>query len=362
MTNQVQSKKPMRFLHMDILRVLAIFLVVFNHTAERGYTLFANSTDSILYFPYMMFSVFCKIAVPIFFMISGALLLPKDESLKQLFTKRILRMAVVLLLISVPFYFWLHRAEGIGITNFFTYIYSNCASTSLWYLYSYIGFLLLLPFLRSMVRNMKPNDFVYLIAGHIILTGIIPCAEYCIWKGNVALNESFSSVIFVTQNVFFALVGYYLEHVLDKKYYSRKNVILSVILSFISILVTCLMTHYQMISENIDSVERLEGFFNSFICIPAMAVYFLIKHLMANKNVSKSQKIITVLGASVFGVYLIEKFCRSLTKSAYLLTSPLIGSFLASLVWCFATCFVAFVIIITLKHIPILKKLVNKFI
>ena len=131
MTNQVQNKKPIRFLHVDILRILAIFLVVFNHTAERGYTLFANSTDSFLYFPYMMFSVFCKIAVPIFFMISGALLLPKDESLKQLFTKRIFRMAIVLLLISVPFYFWLHRAEGIDILNFLTYIYGNCASTSL---------------------------------------------------------------------------------------------------------------------------------------------------------------------------------------------------------------------------------------
>ncbi len=362
MTNQVQKKMSSRLLHMDILRIMAIFLVVFNHTAERGYTLFANSADSFLYFPYMMFSVFCKIAVPVFFMISGALLLPKDESIKQLFSKRILRIAIVLLIVSVPFYFWLHRSEGIGILNFLTYIYGNCASTSLWYLYSYIGFLLLLPFLRSMVKSMKHVDFVYLIVGHIVLVGVIPCLEYCLWKGGVTLNESFSSVIFVSQNVFFALVGYFLEHILDKKYYSRKSLFLALALSVVSIVITCLMTHYHSISTGAGDIEQLEAFFNSFICIPAMTVYFAVKYLMSNKGIKKSQNIVSVFGASVFGVYLIEKFCRSLTKSVYLLASPFIGSFFASLMWCTATCLVAFLIIIPLKHIPLVKKIVNKFI
>ena len=122
MTNRAQNKKPIRFLHMDILRVIAIFLVVFNHTGNRGYTLFNYMSSSFLYFSYMAFSVFCKIAVPVFFMISGALLLPKEDSFKQLFSKRILRMALVLVFISIPFYFWLHRSEGIGILNFLTYI------------------------------------------------------------------------------------------------------------------------------------------------------------------------------------------------------------------------------------------------
>lgn len=98
---QIQDSSRVRLLHPDILRILAIYLVAFNHTGDRGYMLFANSAGSALYFPYMAFSVLCKIAVPIFFMISGALLLPKEESFKQLFQKRVLRMAVVLILNSV---------------------------------------------------------------------------------------------------------------------------------------------------------------------------------------------------------------------------------------------------------------------
>lgn len=94
-----------RRIHLDLLRLVAIFMVVFNHTGDCGYMLFADKLNTPLYFPYLISSIFCKIAVPLFFMISGALLLPKQESFKQLFSKRILRMTIVLVLISVPYYF-----------------------------------------------------------------------------------------------------------------------------------------------------------------------------------------------------------------------------------------------------------------
>lgn len=307
MSEAIRTESTKRLIHLDILRILAIFFVIFNHTGSRGYMLFADQAESILYFPYMMFSVLCKIAVPIFFMISGALLLPKQESLKQIFLKRVLRIFIVLVLISIPYYLWLHRFEGLGIKNFFTVIYSDCATTSLWYLYAYIGLLLLLPFLRSMVRNMKQSDFVYLIVGHLILFGILPCLEYCLWGGSVTLNKSFSAVIFVTQNVFYALVGYYLEYVFDKKNYNKKTVIWCIVLSIVSIAITCMMTYYQTVN-GVDSQEQYEAFFNSFICIPTMAVYFLVKFSSFKIKGEKVQRVLSIFGASVFGVYLIEKY------------------------------------------------------
>ena len=349
-------------MHLDILRVFAIYLVVFNHTGERGYMLFTGEMESFWYFPHMMFSVFCKVAVPIFFMISGALLLPKHESLKQLLLKRVLRMITVLIFISIPYYFWLHRVPGNGISAFFTFIYENNATSALWYLYSYIGFLLILPFLRSLVKNIKQNDFVYLLVGHIVLVGLLPCCEYLLWEGGVTLNQSFSSVVFTTQNIFYALMGYYLERVLDEKHYSAKNILISISASLVSIIVTCLMTYYQATKIGLGEPVKQEAFFNSFICIPAITVYFLVK-ILSSKNKNKAlQKVMAIFGASVFGVYLIEKFGRALTDPVYEFLSPLIGSFLASLVWCLATCLLSFAIIIPLKQIPIVKRFVNKFI
>jgi surface polysaccharide O-acyltransferase-like enzyme len=84
MSGSVQAKSN-RLIHLDLLRLIAIFLVIFNHTGERGYILFISKMGSPISLLYMAASVFCKIAVPLFFMISGALLLKKEESLKQLF-------------------------------------------------------------------------------------------------------------------------------------------------------------------------------------------------------------------------------------------------------------------------------------
>ena len=103
-------------------------------------------------------------------------------------------------------------------------------------------------------------------------------------------------------------------------------------------------------------------FFNSFICIPAMTVYFLIKYFILKNNIEKYQKIVSILGTAVFGVYLIEKFCRALTDSIYVISVPVVGSFGASLIWCFATCCIAFALIIVLKNIPYVKKIINQFI
>ncbi|MGN1235339.1 MAG: acyltransferase family protein, partial [Christensenellaceae bacterium] len=95
---QTLKPKPEKHLYLEILRVFAIFGVIFNHTYDKGYFLFA--TRPIGSFPFwveMALSIGCKCSVPIFFAISGALLLGKDEPLSVIWRRRILRMAILLL-------------------------------------------------------------------------------------------------------------------------------------------------------------------------------------------------------------------------------------------------------------------------
>ncbi len=362
MSDSVLTAKPKRLVHLDILRLLAIFLVIFNHTGNQGYMLFANEIGSPLCFLYMAASIFCKIAVPLFFMISGALLLPKEETLKQLFTKRILRMLIVLMLVSVPYYFWLHRSYGTGALSFLKYVYSNSATTALWYLYSYIALLLVMPFLRSMVKNMKQKDFVYLIIGYVVFVGVLPSLEYLLCSGGITLHEDLSPVFFISQNVFYALVGYYIEHILDKKNYNKKNVCLGIALSIIAIAITCFITYHQIKTLDAVSGDQAERFFNCFICIPTITVYFIVKNTGAKINKASVQKVISILGSAVFGVYLIEKFLRSIVSRIYYLTCPFVGSLIASWIWCLATLCLGLIVVVPLKHIPVVKKIVNKFI
>ena len=349
-------------LHLDLLRLVAICCVIFNHTGDRGYLLFADNVGTWTYFPCMLVSIICKVAVPIFFMISGALLLPKQESLKTLFSKRIFRILAVLVLISVPYFAWLHGTRKLDISSFLIHIYKASASTSLWYLYSYLALLATMPFLRSMVRSMTKQEFWYLFAGYIVMFGMVPCMEFLLWQGNVTIHESFEPVLFLTPNVFYAIAGYYLEYVADYRKNRKRILLLGVGLSGVALAITCFMTHDQLATAGKLPTEQLERFFNCFICVPAMTLYYVMKCIGENLRSKKIRKLLSVLGGTVFGIYLIEKFARALTDPIYVLIAPVVGSFAASLIWSLAALCVSFIVVVSLKHMPVIKNAVNRFI
>lgn len=54
-----------RFIHIDILRIIACLLVIFNHTEERKFYRFINDTGVSFVWNYFC-SMMCKCGVPIF--------------------------------------------------------------------------------------------------------------------------------------------------------------------------------------------------------------------------------------------------------------------------------------------------------
>lgn len=88
------KSKGKRRLDIECMRILAAFFVIFNHTETTGFFLFSYyDTHGIRYWLYLFISIFCKFSVPLFFMISGALMLNRiSEPLKQLWHHRIFHM------------------------------------------------------------------------------------------------------------------------------------------------------------------------------------------------------------------------------------------------------------------------------
>lgn len=122
------------------------------------------------------------------------------------------------------------------------------------------------------------------------------------------------------------------------------------------------MTHYQAITAGECTPEQWEQFFNCFICIPAMTLYCAAKCMGEKLQGVRVQKILPVFGGAVFGVYLIEKFARALTDRVYVWMSPVVGSFVASLIWAFAALCLSMLIVLIGKQTPGIKKLVNRLI
>ena len=72
-------------LDYEWMRILGIFLVVFNHTQYRGYFLYQLPESGMVNTVGSLFlAALCKAAVPLFFMVSGGLLLERQETISQL--------------------------------------------------------------------------------------------------------------------------------------------------------------------------------------------------------------------------------------------------------------------------------------
>ena len=90
----------------------------------------------------MCVSIFSGINVPLFFMISGATLIDKEEPLKSLYLKRVLKIVLVLFAFSLFYYLW-HINWHIRlfyVRDLFTKVVSEGVIIPYWYLYAYIAF------------------------------------------------------------------------------------------------------------------------------------------------------------------------------------------------------------------------------
>lgn len=100
-----------KIVYMELLRVIAVVLVIFNHTRTRGYSLYTQTDDVFDWWASLACSIFCKVAVPVFFMISGGVILGRQESFSQIFKKRILRFLIVILLFTFLQYLRIARVH-----------------------------------------------------------------------------------------------------------------------------------------------------------------------------------------------------------------------------------------------------------
>lgn len=353
----VSNKRSL--VHIEFLRIICCYLVMFNHTDNNGFFLFSIAKESNLYWIYMFISIGCKVAVPIFLMISGALLLGKDESIKDIYCKRIFKFVIILIAISVLYqiYDWKYHNAEFHLASCLKTIYSNRASVALWYLYSYISVLTMLPFLRKMVRLMETRDYLYLAAGHVCIVGIIPVTQYYLSNGTVFLNGNFSAILFTASNIFFVIMGYFFEKILKNKYFNWKNALALVTLSVLCIILSCIMTQYKADLTGVLSEAESQTFHNALIAIPTFTVYYLSKMLFMKVRIgTKILKCIQFVGSTTFGVYLFERILRERMVFIFNGLKPIIRTMPACLIYIFACLAIGVVIVGILKKIPIIRK------
>lgn len=139
--------------NIELLRVVACIMVVCIHVANyysRGYGLGEVSNASYIFS--IVINTISRVAVPIFFMISGALLLDETILVKKSL-RRVGNTLFALVGWSGIYYVWNYYYRD--RTYDFRLIFEEPVKAHLWFLYAILGMYLVLPFLQSMFKNMQ---------------------------------------------------------------------------------------------------------------------------------------------------------------------------------------------------------------
>lgn len=164
-----EEKIPRPIPWVDFMRFVGAFLVVLAHVDVWGGG--PNWAQKLYY-------TLSRNGVPLFFMMSGYLLLSKEEDTWTFFKKRAARILIPFLVWSI-FYDVLstNGFADTGLTpdailKMFIRILRGPRAAQLWFFYSLIGLYFFTPILRLFVARAKDSDILYYIALWFLITPV----------------------------------------------------------------------------------------------------------------------------------------------------------------------------------------------
>lgn len=290
---------PKRILYLDEVRSLAIILVVVGHLTR----LFSYDFDSWL----VSSGVFSltRVGVPLFFTVSGALLLTRKHDIELFLKKRFKRVVL-------PFIFWIivYIIAGVILWHYeitATYIMDTAFgvgdfSSIFWFIWSLIGVYLLVPVVSSFIREYKKGH-EYLIVITIILSLLFTIGffDYPNMKYNF-------KVVFYFFPVFgYFILGSYL-HNHDFKYSKKKSFGIGLLLFIVGII-----GHFTQIAiKGWGGLSLMPvDFFNLFVISETVGIFIMFKYAdvkMIKDTIRplKEQsigKVIVLFSSCSFGIY-----------------------------------------------------------
>ncbi len=346
-----------RKLWLDGLRILAILMVLFNHRVAY-YSIETPQPVTVNYIIKILLSVSAKCGPPLFFMISGYLLLGKEESIKKIFTHRILRIVIVMIISAVYFVWRFRNMENVHIKL-------N------WYFYAYLCFLLLLPFYRKIAMSVDAVQIRYFF----ILTFLAYQSSGILRMVNLpeparSAEETICMNLFTSQwpsicwPLIFPFMGYFLGRLAEKGFSERERQIWFYVIIALSI-ATAVLSVFQILYAvgTQDIAYHTEEMRQYFAVAPSCFLFLLFQKISDAGLIrpgAMMQKIVPALGAATFGMFVIEtQTTFSLTIYGWLedRIACYIGYYYPSFVSVIAEFIIYGIAICLLRMIPAVRKI-----
>ena len=302
MQSTLRNKKS----NISVLRIMATLAVVFLHTSSGVldrpdlYIMSTRQRDFLF-----LCKGYMNWAVPVFLMISGALLLKSEKqiSFHECISKYVKRIILALFCFGIPFSLMELFLNTRTFSAKMLYEAVICVITGnswghLWYLYMLIGIYCLLPIFKHFIDTSSRREVGCILVTLFVFQFIIPFIQ-TITGLTIAFN------IPITPNtVFYLLLGKYLSDGLPRILIKKRLTVLFLTISFALAAYTYLLTHD-------------ERFWVYFTPIFAILIFALFQDVNVPEHV---YPIIWKIDRLCFGVYLIHTLFINFSYKALKIT------------------------------------------
>jgi len=346
----------------DLIRVVAVFAVLVFHASVNA-AFIASSYEGVAVWRGVVYNIylcFGHMGVPLFIMLSGALLLvpsKKDEDLGVFFKKRFSRIGLPFLFWWVIYFLWDVYVESQPVTQAF--IINGITSgtyVTFWYLYMLAGLYLVTPMLRVMVAHFTDKHFKYFICLWVIGTMVTSWVKFLSgWQYAIDGN-----LFVIPLCVGYFVIGAYLV----KVKIPRRTLVALTILGFI----LTVIASYLVMGYHENAVEFFQIYTSPTIMLSSVSLFLLINSYAKPKNVLQTEKpswiqrIILLISKNGLPIYLLQMIPLSLIKYGFFgfaINGNTVDPIICVPILTILTLILSLMIIIPLKKIPILKTLIG---
>ncbi len=335
-----------RVCYLDFLRILAIFFVIILH-AENPFLTNVSLYGSTSWYLCILQNEFNRIGVPLFFMISGYLLLNSDSTLDiaSFYRKRFGKLLPPLLVWNLIYavYYAVQAGTAFRLVEFLKRLINNGNAYHMWFVYTLLGIYLITPFLKRIVdaSTFRQQQLLLLII-------LFPCTI------RPFINTVTPAYLYLFDPLMEGYIGYFLlGYLLGTHSFSPKSRILIYLGGAAGFSFGVLGNVFTSGPEACPLPFNMGYSINHYLC--AAAVFVLVRSIFQrNQNrLCKLEKPLARISDLIFGVYwvhvLILDQVVKLASDRISIAATLAGE---SVLTILLSLFFAFVI----SHIPALRR------
>lgn len=286
-----------RDIGLDLIRVLATLMVIILHVAGAGFAELgpdwraANVYDSIV-----------RPCVPLFFMLSGALILPQGHDDLRKVCKRVAKVGVPLVAWSLIFLAWFASSSpnwlhAPSVKFSIGQIFQSPVMTHLWFLYTLIGLYLFVPVLQAFFQTGHRSMWYLYLGAAFVGASIVPFVFDLTGVRLLGIDLTYFPIYAA-----YMMMGALLSKV-------RADVKWSVIFLAGAILAggcTALLTRWATIKHG-SPVETFYAYSSPFVVAASVCFFIGLRGVGAGAaSFARFERGIAVLAPLSFGVYILH--------------------------------------------------------